>query len=289
MLCRKLPLKFPSSAQSLCSLYGDSNQNGKCHRSNRYARGVRIKQSLRTVCEFGFSDAYCWFGSQAGEKPPKHIPTFLPAFPDPHTYMHTPTFTGRADNAAVDKIQAHEQRMHAENALLNLHTRIVAANGGDEPGPDSLKNRVDKVPVLQLVKEEQEAAIKVAGEHAKENPFLKAPKGTNDELSGLQAKHEQALLASRSLQQDSEAYPQRPASPTQAAVLKLEEALLERAEKEELVGKPSGSWTEATIDASSAIKQSLYTATLANTQSIWTVDSKRKRPSIAERGVRKLF
>ena len=26
--------------------------------------------------------------------PPSHIPTFLPAFPDPHTYQHTPAYTG---------------------------------------------------------------------------------------------------------------------------------------------------------------------------------------------------
>jgi hypothetical protein len=28
------------------------------------------------------------------EPPPPHIPSFLPAFPDPHTYQHTAAFPG---------------------------------------------------------------------------------------------------------------------------------------------------------------------------------------------------
>ncbi len=33
-----------------------------------------------------------------GEKPPAHIPAFLPAFPDKHNYKHTPTFAGHIMN-----------------------------------------------------------------------------------------------------------------------------------------------------------------------------------------------
>lgn len=32
------------------------------------------------------------------EQPPAHIPSFLPAFPDPHTFEHTPAFPGHELN-----------------------------------------------------------------------------------------------------------------------------------------------------------------------------------------------
>lgn len=33
-----------------------------------------------------------------GEPPPAHVPSFLPAFPDPHTYERTPVFPGHEEN-----------------------------------------------------------------------------------------------------------------------------------------------------------------------------------------------
>lgn len=34
------------------------------------------------------------------EVPPPHIPAFLPAFPDKHTYVHTPQFQGHEEDPA---------------------------------------------------------------------------------------------------------------------------------------------------------------------------------------------
>jgi transcription initiation factor TFIID subunit 8 len=35
---------------------------------------------------------------ERGEAPPAYVPAFLPAFPDRHTYVHTPTFPGHEEN-----------------------------------------------------------------------------------------------------------------------------------------------------------------------------------------------
>ncbi|KAK8479670.1 hypothetical protein V6N13_064213 [Hibiscus sabdariffa] len=60
------------------------------------------------------------------ENPPgKHIPTWLPAFPDPHTYIHTPIWNERASEPRADKIEQARQRRKAERALLRLQQRLV--------------------------------------------------------------------------------------------------------------------------------------------------------------------
>ncbi|XP_022745881.1 transcription initiation factor TFIID subunit 8-like [Durio zibethinus] len=60
------------------------------------------------------------------ETPPgKHIPSWLPAFPDPHTYIHTPMWNERASDPCADKIEQARQRRKAERALLSLQQRLV--------------------------------------------------------------------------------------------------------------------------------------------------------------------
>ncbi|XVF07864.1 hypothetical protein REPUB_Repub06bG0176400 [Reevesia pubescens] len=60
------------------------------------------------------------------ETPPgKHIPTWLPALPDPHTYVHTPMWNERASDPCADKIEQARQRRKAERALLSLQQRLV--------------------------------------------------------------------------------------------------------------------------------------------------------------------
>ncbi|XP_039051980.1 transcription initiation factor TFIID subunit 8-like [Hibiscus syriacus] len=60
------------------------------------------------------------------EAPPgKHIPSWLPAFPDPHTYNHTPMWTERASNPCADKIEQARRQIKAERALLRLQQRFV--------------------------------------------------------------------------------------------------------------------------------------------------------------------
>ncbi|XP_039059127.1 transcription initiation factor TFIID subunit 8-like [Hibiscus syriacus] len=60
------------------------------------------------------------------EAPPgKHIPSWLPAFPDPHTYNHTPIWNERASDPCADKIEQARQQRKAERALLRLQQRLV--------------------------------------------------------------------------------------------------------------------------------------------------------------------
>ncbi|KAL6987368.1 hypothetical protein U1Q18_013117 [Sarracenia purpurea var. burkii] len=61
-----------------------------------------------------------------GETPAfKHIPPWLPAFPDPHTYIYTPTWNERATDPRADKIELARQRRKAERSLLSLQQRLV--------------------------------------------------------------------------------------------------------------------------------------------------------------------
>ncbi|CAH2076870.1 unnamed protein product [Thlaspi arvense] len=63
---------------------------------------------------------------EIGETPPgKHIPLWLPAFPDPHTYKETPMWIERAPDPRGDKIEQARQRRKAERALLSLQRKLV--------------------------------------------------------------------------------------------------------------------------------------------------------------------
>ena len=87
---------------------------------------------------------------QMGETPVfKHIPPWLPAFPDPHTYIHTPTWNERATDPRADKIELARQRRKAERSLLSLQQGLVcngsalASTSGDE-GNDGMALQVAK-------------------------------------------------------------------------------------------------------------------------------------------------
>ncbi|KAL9677614.1 hypothetical protein QQ045_005847 [Rhodiola kirilowii] len=54
----------------------------------------------------------------------KHIPDWLPAFPDPHTYVHTPMWNERKSDPRQDKVEQVRQRRKAERALLGLQQRL---------------------------------------------------------------------------------------------------------------------------------------------------------------------
>ncbi|CAA2969011.1 Hypothetical predicted protein [Olea europaea subsp. europaea] len=63
---------------------------------------------------------------QMGEMPGfKHIPEWLPAFPDPHTYIHSAMWNERVSDPRTDKIELARQHRKAERALLNLQQRLV--------------------------------------------------------------------------------------------------------------------------------------------------------------------
>ncbi|MCO5606453.1 hypothetical protein L7F22_060641 [Adiantum nelumboides] len=66
--------------------------------------------------------------SQVGEKPPGgHIPPWLPAFPDVHTYKSTPFWNERKVDQRVDKLQQAKQRRKAAQSLVSLHSRLSSA------------------------------------------------------------------------------------------------------------------------------------------------------------------
>ncbi|KAH7300328.1 hypothetical protein KP509_24G056500 [Ceratopteris richardii] len=70
--------------------------------------------------------------STLGEKPPGgHIPSWLPAFPDVHTYKSTPIWNERKGDPRKDKLEQAKQRRKAERSLLSLHLRL-SAKGSSE-------------------------------------------------------------------------------------------------------------------------------------------------------------
>ncbi|KAG0484184.1 hypothetical protein HPP92_008263 [Vanilla planifolia] len=94
--------------------------------------------------------------AQRGSLSASHVPDWLPAFPDPHTYVHTPVWNQRTAIPRTDKLEQAKQRRKAERSLLSLHQRIEwAATAGS-------------VPVVDLED--------VKGKHiAENNPYLVPP------------------------------------------------------------------------------------------------------------------
>ncbi|CAL1399294.1 unnamed protein product [Linum trigynum] len=61
------------------------------------------------------------------ETPPgNHIPAWLPALPDQHTYVHTPMWDERVSDPRAEKIEQARQRRKAERTLLSLQQRLVS-------------------------------------------------------------------------------------------------------------------------------------------------------------------
>ncbi|KAJ8754221.1 hypothetical protein K2173_002121 [Erythroxylum novogranatense] len=75
--------------------------------------------------------------------PGKHIPPWLPALPDPHTYLHTPMWNERVSDPRAEKIEQARQRRKAERALLGLQQRLLA-NGSIEASTSADRNGEDK-------------------------------------------------------------------------------------------------------------------------------------------------
>ncbi|TXG58470.1 hypothetical protein EZV62_016299 [Acer yangbiense] len=99
--------------------------------------------------------------SEMSETPAgKHIPSWLPAFPDPHTYIHTPMWNERKSDPRADKIEQARQRRKAEMALLSLQKRLVCSG---ETGTSA------SGPPPNCEKEEEEVR------ESEGNPFLVKP------------------------------------------------------------------------------------------------------------------
>lgn len=95
--------------------------------------------------------------AQRGETPPlKNVPDWLPAFPDPHTYVHTAVWNERTTDRRADKLEQARQRRRAERSLLSLQQRITLAGADESVLADNVND--------------------VKGKHATEpNPFLVPP------------------------------------------------------------------------------------------------------------------
>ncbi|KAI9153414.1 hypothetical protein LWI28_010986 [Acer negundo] len=94
---------------------------------------------------------------QIGEEPPdEHIPAWLPAFPDPQTYIQFPTENERAPDTHMKKNEPAKQQRKVERSLLNMQQRF-ACNG--QEGPSSVNHG-------DISKEKFSA---------ESNPFLSAP------------------------------------------------------------------------------------------------------------------
>ncbi|KAK9755583.1 hypothetical protein RND81_01G036300 [Saponaria officinalis] len=79
--------------------------------------------------------------SEIGEIPSgKHIPDWLPAFPDPHTYLHSPVWNERRKNIRIDKGEQARQRRKAERSLLNLQQRLLLNGLGGSSGSGHCRN-----------------------------------------------------------------------------------------------------------------------------------------------------
>lgn len=56
----------------------------------------------------------------------KHIPTWLPAFPDARTYIQSPVWNERKTDPRTDKVEQVRQRRKAERSLLSLQQRLLS-------------------------------------------------------------------------------------------------------------------------------------------------------------------
>uniref|UniRef100_A0A6S8IU36 Transcription initiation factor TFIID subunit 8 n=1 Tax=Dunaliella tertiolecta TaxID=3047 RepID=A0A6S8IU36_DUNTE len=68
------------------------------------------------------------------ETPPPHIPPFLPAFPDKHTYVQTPKFPGHEQDPAKQTQMVQQARRQAEKSLVKLHYSLT------NPGQQGLQD-----------------------------------------------------------------------------------------------------------------------------------------------------
>ncbi|XP_051185014.1 transcription initiation factor TFIID subunit 8-like [Lolium perenne] len=99
----------------------------------------------------------------------RHVPDWLPAFPDPHTYVRTEVWTEQAARDRVDLVEQVRQRRKAEKSLLSLQQRLALA------GADGFRPAISNTTTTPKGKE-----IQLAG--TKRNPFLEPalPPGDNN-------------------------------------------------------------------------------------------------------------
>lgn len=92
---------------------------------------------------------------QMGEIPEfKHVPEWLPAYPDPHTYIHTPVWNERTSDPRADKVELARQRRKAESSLLSLQKRLLSS-GSAVPSTSEVANGSKKSRYLVVAENEK--------------------------------------------------------------------------------------------------------------------------------------
>ncbi|KAK3257753.1 hypothetical protein CYMTET_33172 [Cymbomonas tetramitiformis] len=66
--------------------------------------------------------------AEIGEEPSPHIPSFLPSFPDKHTFKDTKVYEGRANDPRKNRLMVHKERRKGELALLSLQDRTRSSD-----------------------------------------------------------------------------------------------------------------------------------------------------------------
>ncbi|GAB2226982.1 hypothetical protein Droror1_Dr00008781 [Drosera rotundifolia] len=119
--------------------------------------------------------------SQIGEAPGgKHVPVWLPAFPDKHTYVHTTVWNDRKADQHAHKAEQAKQRRKAERSLLNLQQRLLSSSVS---GSGNHADVVQEYPVVHAdLPKDSVAAESNDSSHAallpaveNHNPFLAPP------------------------------------------------------------------------------------------------------------------
>jgi len=101
----------------------------------------------------------------------RHVPEWLPAFPDPHTYVSTEVWVEPpATKDRVDKVEQVRQRRKAEKSLLSLQRRLAMA------GADGFR------PAVAVAQDSAEKGKEIQAAGTKRNPFLEPalPPGEKD-------------------------------------------------------------------------------------------------------------
>uniref|UniRef100_A0A0D9VW73 Transcription initiation factor TFIID subunit 8 n=1 Tax=Leersia perrieri TaxID=77586 RepID=A0A0D9VW73_9ORYZ len=99
------------------------------------------------------------FAALGRESGMSHVPEWLPAFPEPHTYLRTELWSEEVPKAGADEVERARQRRKAEKSLLSLQRRLAVA-GADGFRPAMLVDGAVKANELDVV------------ESNKANPFL---------------------------------------------------------------------------------------------------------------------
>jgi len=111
------------------------------------------------------------FAAAGRETGMKHVPEWLPVFPDPHTYVRTEAWVEPpATKDRVDKVEQVRQRRKAEKSLLSLQQRLAQA------GAEGFH------PAVGLTQDSAEKGKEIQAAGTKRNPFLEPalPPGEKD-------------------------------------------------------------------------------------------------------------